>query len=75
MAASAQVDPDKRKRGGHDEETGLPVILMDYGLFEEKVTVITVKDLLTGATLAYECETKGPGDTWVIRQLARDIDD
>ena len=48
---------------------------MEYGLLEEKVTVITVKDLLTGATLAYECETKGLGDTWVILQLARDIND
>ena len=26
-------------------------------------------------TLAHDCETKGPGDSWVVRQLNRDLED
>ena len=74
VAASAREDPHPRRKQ-RDEETGLPMISMDYELLEEKVTVLVAKDESSGATLAYECETKGPGDDWVIRQLDRDLQD
>ena len=51
------------------------MISMDYELLEEKVTVLVAKDESSGATLAYECEAKGPGDDWVIRQLDGDLQD
>ena len=74
VAASAREDPHPRRKQ-RDEETGLPMISMDYEFLEEKVTVLVAKDESSGATLAYDCETKGPGDDWVIRQLDRDLED
>ena len=51
------------------------MVSMDYELLEEKVTVLAAKDESSGATLAYDCEAKGPSDEWVVRQLARDLED
>ena len=74
VAASAREDPHPRRKH-RDEETGFPMISMDYELLEEKVTVLVAKDESSGATLAYDCESKGPSDEWVIRQLDRDLED
>ena len=51
------------------------MVQMDYDLLEEQLTILIVKDALSGAALAYDCETKGPGDAWVVKQLAADIAD
>ena len=48
---------------------------MDYELMEEQLTVLVVKDESTGSILAYDCESKGPSDVWVMKQLARDFED
>ena len=48
---------------------------MDYELLEEQVTFLGVKDEETGALLAYDCESKGPTDAWVVRQFVRDVED
>ena len=53
---------------------GLPVIDFDYDLLEEKLTVLIVRDAQSGAKLAYDCEVKGPGDDWVVKQMARDFE-
>ena len=37
--------------------------------------VLVAKDESTGATLAYDCEAKGPSDVWVMKQFARDLED
>ena len=37
--------------------------------------MLVAKDESSGATLAYDCEAKGPGDEWVVRQLSRDLED
>ena len=48
---------------------------MDYELLEEQVTFLGVKDEEAGALLAYDCESKGPTDAWVLRQFVRDVED
>ena len=72
VAASAKEDPHLRCKKC-TTEMGLPVVQMDYDLLEEQLTILIVKDALSGAALAYDCETKGPGDAWVVKQLAADI--
>ena len=62
MAVSAGEDPHPR-RAKADTEAGLLVIQVDYGLHEEHLTLLIAKDRQSRVTLAYDCETKGPGDT------------
>ena len=66
VAASAREDPHPR-RARTETEAGLPVIQFDYDLLEDHLTLLIVKDKQSGATVAYDCETKGPGDTWVVK--------
>ena len=73
VAASAKEDPHPR-RGRKDTEMGLLAIDFDYDLLEEKLTVLIVRDAQSGAKLAYDCEVKGPGDDWVVKQLVRDVE-
>ena len=51
------------------------MVSMDYELLEQKVTVLVAKDETSGATLAHDCEAKGPSDEWVVRQMSRDLED
>ena len=74
VAASAREDPHPRK-GRCATEDGLPVIQADYDLLEEHLTLLIAKDRQSGAVLAYDCETKGPGDAWVVKQLVSDLAD
>ena len=74
VAASAKEDPHPRK-SSVDDETGLRVIAMDYEILERDLTVLIAKDVSSGAVLAYDCERKGSGDQWLVKQLARDLDD
>ena len=73
VAASAKEDPHPSK-GRKDTEMGLLVIDFDCDLLEEKLTVLIVRDAQSGAKLSYDCEVKGPGDDWVVKQLARDFE-
>ena len=73
VAASAKEDPHPRK-DKKDTEIGLPVIDFDYDLLEEKLAVLIVRDAQSGAKLAYDCEVKGPGYDWVVKQLARELE-
>ena len=75
VAASAREDPHRRKTAGRDSESGLPVVAIDYELLEEKITVLVARDLESGATLAYDCEAKGPSDAWMIKQFVKDLED
>ena len=76
VAAKAREMPHFRKKnGGRDDETGLPVVAMDYEMLEEKITTLVIKDESSGAVLCYECECKGPRDSWVVRQLCRDLEE
>ena len=76
VEAKAREAPHWRKGpGGMDKESGLPTVSMDYELLEEKITTLVVKDDQTGCILCYDCECKGPKDSWVIKQLVRDLDD
>ena len=72
MAASAKDDVHLRKSRDADE-TGHPLISLDYEMLDEKIIVLVAKDETTGATLAYNCVAKGPADDWVVRQLVRDL--
>ena len=74
MAASAREDPHSRRIKA-DTENALCVVQTDYDLLEEHLTLLIVKDKQSGATLAYDCETKGPGDAWVVKRLASDLAD
>ena len=51
------------------------MIQADYDLLEEHLTLLIVKDRQSGAVLAYDCEAKGPGDAWVVKQLVSDLAD
>ena len=75
VRAKAKEDPHRRAVEGLDEKTGYPVISMDYAFLENKVTTLIVKDDATGSVLAYDCLSKGTGDAWVLKQLARDLED
>ena len=74
VRSKAKEDPHRRHPDGHNEEHGLPIISMDYELLEDKEVMLVVKDEVSGAVLAYDCTCKGPGDEWVPKQLARDLD-
>ena len=50
-----------------DTEDGLLVIHADYDLLAEDLTLLIVKGRQSGAALAYDCETKGPGDACVVK--------
>ena len=73
VAASAKEDSHPRKGKKHTE-MGLPIIDFDYDLLVEQLTILVVRDAQSGAKLAYDCEAKGPGDDWVVKQLARDLE-
>ena len=75
VKAKAKEDAHRRGTEGLGEKTGYPVISMDYAFLESKITALVVKDDATGGVLMYDCETKGPGDAWVLKQLVRDLDD
>ena len=75
VAASAREDPHRRRAAGRDSESGLPVVVIDYELLEGKITVLIARDLESGATLAYDCESKGPSDSWMIKQFVKDLED
>ena len=75
VRSKAREDAHARKLTGRDDESGLPVISMDYDHLENKITVLVAKDEETGSLLAYDCTKKGPGDEWVMRQLVRDLSD
>ena len=50
------------------------MISLEYGMFEEKISVLVVEDETSAVTLAYDCVAKWPADEWVVRQLARDLE-
>ena len=74
VAASGREDAHSRSNGC-DVETGLPILSLDYELLEGPVTVLVCKLRPSGAALAYSCTAKGPSDTWVVRQIVRDLED
>ena len=73
VGASAKEDAHPR-HGRKHTEMGLPIIDFDYDLLEEHLTILIVRDAQSGAKLAYDCEAKGPGDDWVVKQLVRDLE-
>ena len=73
VAASAKEDPHPTK-GKKDREIILPAIDFDDDFLEDHFTGLIVRDAQSGAKLSYDCEVKGPGDDWVVKQLARDLE-
>ena len=57
VKAKAREDAHHRMPSGKDDESGLPIIAMDYDFLEGKTTVLVVKDESSGSVLAYNCET------------------
>ena len=73
VAASGKEDRHTRT-SSLDTDTGLPVLSLDYEFLEGPVTVLVGKIKPSGAVLAYTCAAKGPSDTWVVSQIARDLE-
>ena len=73
VAASGKEDPHARTNS-LDVETGLPVLSLDYEFLEGPVTVLVGKLKPSGSALAYTCMAKGPSDTWVVKQIVRDLE-
>ena len=48
---------------------------MDYEILEEQITFLAVKDEVSGTLLGYDCESKGPSDAWVVKQIVPDLED
>ena len=74
VKASGHEAPHKR-RLERDEETGFPVISMDYEALEDEIKFLALKDEVSGGLWSYDCESKGPSDAWVVRQIVRDLED
>ena len=74
VSASGHEAPHNR-RSERDEETGFLVISMDYEALEDEIKFLAVKDEISGTLLSYDCESKGPSDAWVVRQIVRDLED
>ena len=57
-----------------------PIVSMDYKSFgenageDDKITMIVMKDELTGCVAAHVCQSKGATDQWVVDRLCDDID-
>ena len=79
VKAKAKEDAHPRK-SGDGEEAGVPIISMDYNHVdaekaEDEMKMLIVKHEPSGSVLAYKVLTKGTGDTWVIKALAKDIEE
>ena len=48
---------------------------MDYEALEDEIKFLAVKDEISGTLLSYDCESKGPSDAWVVRQIVSDLED
>ena len=85
--AVGREDPHYRKSASERERGGgLPRISLDYQELlsvpkknpkpeDNVVKIIVAKDEESGAVLAYRVTTKGPGDTWMIKRLVKDIEE
>ena len=85
--AVGREDPHYRKSSSERERGGgLPKISLDYQELlsvpkknpkpeDNVVKIIVAKDEDSGAVLAYRVTTKGPGDTWMIKRLVKDIEE
>ena len=54
MAASAKEDAHPKK-SRDAEDTGHPLVSLDYEMLEENIAVLAAKDETSGATLGYDC--------------------
>ena len=50
------------------------MLSLDYEFLEGPVTVLVGKLKPSGSALAYTCTAKGPGDTWVVKKIVRDLE-
>ena len=73
-----------------DRKSGLPIISMDYQEFDKvfdngeeakpeaatpKIKTIVIKDERTTSVLFHKVIRKGPSDEWVIKRIAKDINE
>ena len=42
---------------------------------DEKIKAVVIRDQATGMIAGHMCETKGPGDKWVVNKIIEDIAD
>ena len=67
-------------RSKNTEKPGLPIVSMDYNELDDEKgyrsnKTLVVKDENSGAVLHYKIKTKGAGDEWVVKKVARDIEE
>ena len=75
LCALHQVRRKRRTRNvATDAETSLPVEFLDYEMLEEQIVFLALKKEQSGALLACDCDSKGPSDALVIRQMVQDIE-
>ena len=57
-----------------------PIVSMDYKTFgenpgeDDKMTMVVMKDEMTGCVAAHVCQTKGATDQWIVDRLCDDIE-
>ena len=79
VKARSKEDPhDKRSR--KKEQDGKPIVAMDYKSFgedadgDDKLTMIVLKDQVTGCVAAHVCLQKGASDQWTVDRVCDDLD-
>ena len=78
VCTKARGKEDAHKKGQTKGEK--PIVSMDYKSFgensgdDDKMTMIVIKDEMTGCIAAHVCQTKGSTDQWVVDRLCDDVE-
>lgn len=78
VASRGREDPHSKVKS---KANGKPVVVMDYKTFgnglgesaDDKIRAIVMRDQTTGMIAGHICESKGPGDRWIVEKLIDDI--
>ena len=75
VEARGKEDPHKQKKRDPDDESGLPIVSLDYQEMNEKLMLrlLVGKDEATGCVLAHSAVCKGPRDEWLMRRIVNDL--
>ena len=80
VQARGKEDAHPRDRSRHSEGGSLAKVSLDYQELKSKANgkpnkdykilkIIVMKDQPSGSMVAYRVDTKGPGDTWIVKRL------
>ena len=78
MCTKARGKEDAHKKAQVKGEK--PIVSMDYKTFgehpgeDDKMTMVVMKDEMTGCVAAHVCQTKGATDQWIVDRLCDDIE-